>query len=513
MISKDVLIVGAGPTGLVLALWLTRQSVRVRIIDRTEGPGTTSRAMAVQARTLELYRQLDIADAVVAAGYQNRAMNIWIGGEKKARVAFGDVGADLTPYSFMLTYPQDLHERLLVDKLQELGVTVDRQTELVDFEDKGDSIVARLNSSKGAEECEARFIVGCDGASSTVRHRIGATFPGGTYSKTFYVADVEIAGGAANGEANMALEFTDFMVILAYNKDGAARLIGTVDESRVRMSEKLTFDDVGYSAIENLKLKIEKVNWFSTYRVHHRVTDFYRKGRAFLAGDAAHVHSPVGGQGMNTGIGDAINLAWKLAAVLNGTAPDRLLDSYQAERRAFAESLVATTDRVFTAVTAPGDFSQFVRFHVAPIIAPIGSHIGPVREFLFRIVSQTMIQYRESPISKGKAGSVHGGDRLPWVRVDGSDNYAMLNTIGWQAHVYGTASPELTAFCSSRNLPLHLFPFTRQHEKAGLERNACYLLRPDTYVGLATPAASVQDLEGYFGQVISDPRLFPKATA
>src|SRR5579871_6118062 len=175
MISKDVLIVGAGPTGLVLALWLTRQSVRVRIIDRTEGPGTTSRAMAVQARTLELYRQLDIADAVVAAGYQNRAMNIWIGGEKKARVAFGDVGADLTPYSFMLTYPQDLHERLLVDKLQELGVTVDRQTELVDFEDKGDSIVARLNSSKGAEECEARFIVGCDGASSTVRHRIGAT--------------------------------------------------------------------------------------------------------------------------------------------------------------------------------------------------------------------------------------------------------------------------------------------------------------------------------------------------
>ena len=148
----DLLIVGAGPTGLVLALWLTRQGVSVRIIDRTEGPGTTSRAMAVQARTLELYRQLDIADAVVAAGYQNPAINMWAGGEKKAHVVFRDVGANLTPYSFVLVFPQDLHERLLVDKLQQLGVTVDRQTELVDFEDKGDSIVARLTGPGGPKE-------------------------------------------------------------------------------------------------------------------------------------------------------------------------------------------------------------------------------------------------------------------------------------------------------------------------------------------------------------------------
>ncbi len=501
MISKDVLIVGAGPTGLVLALWLTRQNVRVRIIDRTDGPGTTSRAMAVQARTLELYRQLDIADSVVAAGHRDPAINMWAGGKKRAHLEFRDVGSDLTPYPFVLVFPQDLHERLLVARLQELGVTVDRQTELVSFEDKGDHIVAQLNGPGGAEESEARFIVGCDGASSTVRHAIGAGFPGGTYSKTFYVADVNISGPAANGEAHIDLESSDFMLILAYDDKGRSRLIGTIDESRAHIADKLTFDDVGQTAIEHLNLHIDQLNWFSTYRVHHRVTDFYRKGRAFLAGDAAHVHSPAGGQGMNTGIGDAINLAWKLAAVLHNSAPDQLLDSYQIERRAFAEKLVATTDRIFSFVTAQGSFADFVRSHVAPIIAPAGFKLDTVREFLFRVVSQTMIEYRDSPVSRGKAGSVHAGDRLPWLRVNGSDNYAVLNTIGWQAHVYGTPSPELTAFCRSRNLPLHLFPFTPQHEKAGLERNACYLLRPDTYVGLATPSASVQDLDEYLASI------------
>src|SRR5262249_58272017 len=164
----------------------------------------------------------------------------------------------------------------------------------------------------------------------------------------------------------------------------------------------------------NLKLKIAKVNWFSTYHVHHRVASHFREGRVFLLGDAAHVHSPVGGQGMNTGIGDAVNLAWKLAAVLNGGARDDLLDTYQLERIAFARRLVSTTDRIFTLVTKQGTIAQFVRTRLAPLIAPLLFRFAAVRRFVFHTVSQIGINYRHSPLSDGSAGTVQGGDRLPW---------------------------------------------------------------------------------------------------
>src|SRR5262249_27920270 len=160
--------------------------------------------------------------------------------------------------------------------------------------------------------------------------------------------------------------------------------------------------------------------WFSTYHVHHRVTSHFRKGRAFLLGDAAHIHSPAGGQGMNTGIGDAINLAWKLATVLTGRGPDRLLDSYEAERIAFTVRLVATTDRVFTFATADGYVADILRTRVAPIVIPAAAQFEAVREYIFRTVSQIALNYRGDPLSQGEAGHVHGGDRLPWVRIDGN---------------------------------------------------------------------------------------------
>ena len=165
------------------------------------------------------------------------------------------------------------------------------------------------------------------------------------------------------------------------------------------------------------------MNWFSTYHVHHRVTDHFRKGRAFLLGDAAHIHSPAGGQGMNTGIGDAINLAWKLAAVLAGRAPDSLLDSYEAERIGFARRLVATTDRVFSAGDRRGRLRGHVRTRVAPFLLPKIVDFAFAREYMFRTVSQITLNYRGGPLSAGAAGEVHGGDRLPWVSIDGKDNF------------------------------------------------------------------------------------------
>jgi hypothetical protein len=252
--------------------------------------------------------------------------------------------------------------------------------------------------------------------------------------------------------------------------------------------------------MEHLRLTVQQVNWFSTYHVHHRVTGQFVKGRAFLLGDAAHIHSPVGGQGMNTGIGDAINLAWKLAAVLAGCATPALLETYETERIAFARRLVATTDRAFTFVTADGHLAQLVRTRIAPRVLSGAIALEPVRTFLFRTVSQITLNYRDMPLSAGLAGGVLGGDRLPWVAEGTTDNHASLSAMLWQVHVYGEAAPVLREACAQRGLPLHQFACTPAHLAAGLERDALYLLRPDSYVGLADPAADPTRLVRYLAE-------------
>ncbi len=403
MARCDVLIAGAGPTGLVLALWLTRQGVSVRIVDTTAQPGTTSRALAVQARTLELYRQLDLAQAVIERGHQVPAANLWARGESVARVAFDAIGERLTPFPFLQIFPQDEHEKLLIEKLASLGVSVERSTELVSFIDHGDRVRARLRSSEGAEQvCEAAYLAGCDGARSLVRQSIGSGFPGGTYRQVFYVADIEGEGPPINGNLNVDLDEADFLAVFPMAGVGRARLIGTVRDERADRSQELRFEDVSGRAIENLKLKVTKINWFSSYHVHHRVADHFRKGRAFILGDAAHIHSPAGGQGMNTGIGDAVNLAWKLAALVQGRAEDALLDTYELERMPFAQRLVATTDRAFAFVNSDGRLAEIVRTRIAPLVLSRAFALEPVREFLFRTVSQIMINYRDRPLSAGQ---------------------------------------------------------------------------------------------------------------
>jgi len=498
MTRSDVLIIGAGPTGLVLALWLAKLGVKPRILDKTAGPGTTSRALAVQARTLELYRQLDLADAVVESGHKVPAVNLWVKGEAVARLPFETIGTGLTPYPFLQIFPQDQHERLLIERLQALGVSVERQTELLGFTDEGDQISARVRGPDGAEElCQARYIAGCDGARSIVRKTIGTGFPGGTYRQVFYVADIEGIGRALDGELHIDLDEADFLAVFPLAGAGRARLIGTVRDERADHPEALAFVDVSGRAIEHLKVEVRKVNWFSTYHVHHRVAEHFCKGRAFLLGDAAHIHSPAGGQGMNTGIGDAINLAWKLAAVLASDAPDKLLDSYEAERIVFARRLVATTDRVFSFATAEGRIADILRTRVAPVLAPRIMAFDSVREYLFRTASQITLNYRGGPLSAGSAGHVQGGDRLPWVSIGGADNFDPLTAMTWQVHVYGSASAALTAWCAERALPLHVFAWQPAHEAAGLARNALYLLRPDTYVALADATGAPETIEGY----------------
>ncbi|MGH9392747.1 MAG: FAD-dependent monooxygenase, partial [Terriglobales bacterium] len=256
----------------------------------------------------------------------------------------------------------------------------------------------------------------------------------------------------------------------------------------------LRWQDVNERVRAWMPIAVERVNWFSTYRVHHRVAEHFRRGRAFLLGDAAHIHSPVGAQGMNTGIGDAVNLAWKLAAVLRGEASEAILDSFENERIGFARRLVATTDRGFTAVTSTQAGQTFVRLHLVPWLVRPAFAAPALRRLMFRTISQIAVHYRGSALSSGRAGRIAGGDRLPWV----GDNFIPLNRLAWQAHVYGAATAPVQAACADLRIPLLEFPWRPQASAAGLARDAVYLVRPDGYVGLAQQRGDAAALAQYW---------------
>ncbi|HEV8411355.1 MAG TPA: FAD-dependent monooxygenase [Gemmatimonadaceae bacterium] len=517
--ETEVLIVGAGPTGLVLALFLTKLGVRVRIIDKTDGPGTTTRAVVMHARNLEFYQQVGIADKCIEGGLNFAAVNMWVDGRHAAHVKFDDLGEPLSKFSFVLMFPQDAQEKMLGEELAQLGVNVERRTDLISFECPDGGVSARLRNSDGSESvCKAAFIAGCDGGRSTVREELGIGFPGGDYSDVFYVADVEATGPAMNGEVNVAFDDADFLIVFPLKEAGVGRLVGVVTGGAGKQRDEVKWEDVSTRVMEHLKLEVRKVRWFSTYHVHHRVASAFRSGPAFLLGDAAHIHSPVGGQGMNTGIGDAVNLAWKIAGVLQRRIDPAVLDTYETERIAFAETLVETTDRVFEFVTKRGPIAKHVRLDVVPTVFPRLFAMRPIRRAFFRMLSQLAIQYPDSWLSAGHAGHVRGGDRLPWIEWIGEDgtrhdNYQFFTSLDWQLHWYGELPPAVHDSCETLGLTVYEFPWRPQFKDAGLLRNAMYLMRPDEHIALAHPTADVAVLEQYLTKIGYAPRPVAAATA
>jgi 2-polyprenyl-6-methoxyphenol hydroxylase-like FAD-dependent oxidoreductase len=487
--SHQVLICGAGPTGLVLALWLAKRQLPFRIIDKAPRAGTASRALVVQARTLEFYRMLGIDRSIVAHTRKVDQLRLWVKQRQAGTVFFGHEAIDISPFPHFYVYPQDEHEAHLEEELGKLGIRVERNTELLDFEETCDGIRARLKLSTGdMETVSCPWLVGCDGSRSKVRETIGAAFPGGTYEPIYYVADIVASGPVVNGDLNLALDDNDFLAIFPMQGEGRVRLVGTVESNEP--DRKFQWDDVSQDILRRLDLHIATVNWFSTYRVHHRVASFFRKGRAFLCGDAAHVHSPVGGQGMNTGIGDAVNLAWKLDAVLRHHAPETILDTYEQERIPFAKSLVNTTDRVFAFVNRRSALATAIRTRLVPLILPRLFKRPAIRRAAFRLVSQTRIQYRKSDLSAGAVGPIHGGDRLPWLGRQ--DNYAPLASLDWQVHCYGPTPPAVGGWCSRSRIPLHAFaPSDR------IPAGTVCLIRPDGYIGWIGRSGSTEGMSRY----------------
>jgi 2-polyprenyl-6-methoxyphenol hydroxylase-like FAD-dependent oxidoreductase len=499
-----VLIVGAGPTGLVLALWLTHLGVPVRIIDKSAGPGETSRAMGVQAHTLEYYQQIGIAKDVIAGGIIIKDMCFFSHRQQIATAHVGEMGVGLSPFPYMLSYPQDDHEKLLITYLAKLGVSVERNTELIGMQQDDHSVQATLQSNNKTETVKILYLCGCDGARSFVRTTLNLGFPGGTYSQIFYVADIVASGEVQQGKMQMCLSREDFTLIIPVRSSGSYRLIGIVPSDNKTINQ-IEFKDVEASVHRNATIEIKKLNWFSTYHVHHRVAEHFQVGRIFLLGDAGHIHSPAGGQGMNTGISDAINLAWKLAAVLQNRSKPDLLESYEIERIIFARKLVSTTDKVFQLMTNKGVFGFLWRSIFLPFVAPIALKFKATGRTLFKLISQIEINYRKSLLSQGQVGKLKGGDRLPWVAFEGVDNFAPLQSIDWQVHVYGTIQSEFKYSLAAAKMPLHEFIWNENFQLKGLKRDAVYLIRPDGYIGLAQEKQDAVALQTYlteFGIIV-----------
>lgn len=495
---KSVLVVGAGPTGLIMALSLARRGVPVRIIDGKDGPTRESRAMGLHARTLEFYRQFGFGDDVVERGVVASTIHFRAGDRDVARISMANMGRGISPYPFMLAFPQDEHERFLLDRLGDLGVSVQWGTTLTGLVDRGDSVEATIVGGTSAGQSTFAYVVGCDGAHSRVREVLGIGFPGGSSEGLFYVADAVVTG-AEGGDIYLGFRKAGLALKIPVRSMGTQRLIGVVPPD-LRLKKDIGFEDLRAHIEHLLGMHVGEVNWFSTYQVQHRVAERFRSGRVFIAGDAGHIHSPAGGQGMNTGIGDAVNLSWKIADVLHGRADSALLDSYEAERIPFARSLIATTDRVFQFLVDNGTAAKVARVHLLPRVIGTLAKFSAARRKMFMTVSQTRISYRDCDLNRGEAGAIHGGDRLPWITTADGDNFEPLRSLDWQVHVYGDAHPELATATEKLGLRLHRFAWSGTAEAAGVCHDAAYLVRPDGYVAVALRNADrIGDLTEFIG--------------
>ena len=483
--TYDVLVVGAGPTGLCAAYFLSRQGVSVKLIDRRDGPNHESRAMGVQARTLEFYRQFGIAQGAIDLGLPTGAANFWVHGERRVQFSLADMGEGLSPYPFMLTLAQDVHERYLLECLDALGVQVQWSTELVELRQDEERVLVTLAARENPEdthELEIPWLIGCDGASSATRKQLGFGFGGGTSEGLFFVADAEI--DRENTELHVGFGTDSVALLMPVRTSGTQRIIGFVPPELAEERE-LIFEDVSADAQSLLGIEVKEVNWFSSYKVHHRVADHFRRGRCFIAGDAGHIHSPVGGQGMNTGIGDAMNLAWKLAGVIRGRTDVSVLDTYETERIAFARTLIQTTDGAFQKLSSDSVIASFLRTRIAPSVVRWISSWDFAAPKLFQTISQIRIEYPDSDLSAGKLGQVHAGMRLPWVQS--LDNHQVLGT-DWQLHVYGDVADDVRAEAGRLGIEVRAFAWTSACKDAGLTEGGVYLLRPDGHVGVAARA-------------------------
>lgn len=501
----EVIIIGAGPTGLALACQFIRYGIDFVIIDKKETTTPFSKAIGVQARTLEIYEQMGLADKLVALGSEASKARMIVGGEVRGEINFSEIGKGLSAYPYVLIVEQGKHEALLHGYIKSHGKAIRWQSELQSFSQNAAQVTAVVKNSNGeTETVEAKYLVACDGAKSPVRHSLGLTFEGSTFERMFYVADVDIEWDLGHDALMVVLMKHNLLAFFPMSGERQWRIVGTFPEEFSKDEGDVLYEEIEEQIKRDaeLKLDITNVNWFSTYKVHTRHVSKFSEGRCFLAGDSAHIHTPAGAQGMNTGIQDGYNLAWKLASVLRGECGEKLLESYNAERLPNAESLLKTTDRFFNLVASPEPILSYLRTHVFPYVAGAAFSLDAVRKFVFPRISQIAISYRDSDLSDhadDTSCEVKAGDRLPYFEVEGTSIYDKLREPKWHLITFedGKNGSTDSRVEDSRfdRYTLPLYPHVAK--VFGATESFNILLRPDNYIATISRGTSLTPIENY----------------
>ena len=481
--KTPVLIVGAGPSGLVMALWLRKSGVAFRIIDKTAAPAKNSCGVMIHARTLEFYRQLGIADQIMAAGRAISDIRFHFNKKSTSPVRLEGPSNATSAFPAMVILAQDIHEQILIDKLRSLNVTVERNLELRNFIQTKYQVESLVVGKGGEQLINSTYLCACDGSDSTVRRILGVKFFNKSFRQDFYVADVVAANADLGNSITININRHNASISIPLRETNAVRLVGVVPKESEN-KDNLSFVNISDDVTRGSLLQIEDVLWFSVYKVNQRVASHIRQSRTFLVGDAAHIHSPSFSQGLNAGIGDAINLSWKLAAVLKGQAASKILLSFETERIAFAERLNRVSDRFFYFLSGRNFMGALGRVVLLPLFIGLFKNFRPVYTYFYKFLSQTGLNYRESMLSQGFAGRLRGGDRLPWLQTEFFDNYETLNSMTWHIQIYGETNSNFNSVANFRGFKIFEYQWTKEAEELGFARDAFYLIRPDGHIAL-----------------------------
>lgn len=507
--NTDVVVVGAGPSGLVAALELVRHGVRVRIIDRKPGPVEQSRATIVHARTLEVLDRFEVADQALERGVPIIRVEVHDKGRAAALLPLADPGLEgRTRFPCALSLEQSETERILVSALGAHGVAVEWGSSLEHLVSTSGAVEAVVRRGERTETVTATWLVAADGASSSVRRACGIPFVGTTYPQTGLLADVALDVDLPTNQIRLNLTRGGFVGILPLGP-GRHRLFGAVPPGYAPASDGTSISHESYSDLARDQLQawfdgyfqaagtLREVSWASLFRFHSRIAARYRSGNVFLVGDAAHIHNPAGGQGLNLGVGDAANLGWKLAAVIRGEAQAALLDTYETERRPVARTIMRNTDRGFRLETTANPLAIWLRLHLAAKLIGVLTRLPAMRRTMFRMLSQTWIGYRNSPaVTAGRfSGALRPGDRAPHapIAATGGSVLDVLRTPGFHLLVFEGLRPDATSAAPVDSgldrgclAPVHAHFVPRSEQAAhltyGADQPRAVLIRPDGHL-------------------------------